>query len=88
MKTIGNAMAGHAFRASDHKRAEKYENPLTDMVNMVIAEIKAKEEIRDEQRQKAIIDLAYRYLNIVDCRNCGLPKRDGFNCPHCGDENG
>ena len=77
-------MAGHAFRDSGHKKATKYENSLTDMVNMV----KADEEIEHEKRQKAIIDLAYRYLNIVDCQKCGLPKRDGFNCLHCGNENG
>ena len=52
-----------------------------------ISETKADEEIEHEKRQKAIIDLAYRYLNIVDCQKCGLPKRKGFNCLHCGNEN-
>jgi len=88
MNTIGLTMAGHAFRASSHKKSKEYENPLTDMVDMVIVQAKADEEIEHEKRQKAIIDLAYRYLNIVDCQKCGLPKRKGFNCLHCGNENG
>lgn len=38
---IGDAMAGHAFRITDHKKAKEYDNPLTDYVNLIIAETKA-----------------------------------------------
>ena len=43
---IGNAMAGHAFRITDHKKAKEYDNPLTDYVNLIIAETKAKQNQR------------------------------------------
>ena len=47
---IGMALAGHAFRTDKlhknnqgiRKRAEAYDNPLTDLVNLVIAEAKAR----------------------------------------------
>ncbi len=51
-KTIGMAMAGHAFRDSGHKKQKEYESPLTDMVNMVIAQVKANEEIEHEKREE------------------------------------
>jgi hypothetical protein len=44
---IGLAIAGHAFRASGNdKKAEEYDNPLTDFINLMIAEYKAKNEIK------------------------------------------
>lgn len=40
---IGLAMAGHWARdAKNEKAASEYDNPLTDLVNMIIAETKAK----------------------------------------------
>lgn len=39
---IGKAFAGHAARTEHNKNIEKYENPLTDLVNLLIAETKAK----------------------------------------------
>jgi len=46
--TIGKAMAGHSFRAAgNEKQAAKYENPLTDFVNLIIAEAKAKQSIKN-----------------------------------------
>ncbi len=42
-RTLGNALAGHAFRAcSNDKKALEYANPLTDFINLIIAEAKAK----------------------------------------------
>ena len=44
MKTIGKALAGHAARSGDKNnpklaaKAKKYENPLTDLVLLIIAE--------------------------------------------------
>lgn len=43
---IGLAMAGHAFRVSGNEnKAAEYDNPLTDFVNLMIAECKAKQNI-------------------------------------------
>ena len=42
---FGAAFAGHAFRASgNEKEAAKYENPLTDFVNLMIAQASASIE--------------------------------------------
>ena len=39
---IGLAFAGHAFRTKgNEKKASQYENPLTDLVSLIIAEVKA-----------------------------------------------
>ena len=46
MNMFGKALAGHAFRVSGHKKQEKYDNPLTDMVNLIIAQVKADQEIK------------------------------------------
>ena len=73
---IGNAMAGHPFRVSNHKKVKEYDNQLTNLVNRVI-------ELSREQYNAAIIDLAHRYLNIVQCK-CGYPKVSGFVCNKCG----
>ena len=56
--SIGLALAGHADRAAgNEKRAEKYENPLTDFINMMIAEAKAKHlrnnTVRDDDTEKS-----------------------------------
>lgn len=41
---IGLALAGHAFRAAGNtEKAAEYDNPLTDFINLVIAEAKAKQ---------------------------------------------
>jgi len=41
---FGLAMAGHAFRASgNEKKAAEYDNPLTEIVNLIIAEVKDKQ---------------------------------------------
>jgi len=39
---IEKALAGHAARVQGFKTAKKYDNPLTDFVNLIIAEHKAK----------------------------------------------
>ena len=57
MKTIGLALAGHAHRDSGHKKAKQYENPLTDLVNLVIAEAKAKQSIDRRQHEKTAHDI-------------------------------
>lgn len=44
--SIGKAMAGHAFRVNNHKKAIKYDNLLTDLVNLIIAQKKAENEIK------------------------------------------
>ena len=46
MNMFGKALAGHAFRVMNHKKKEKYDNPLTDMVNLIIAQVKADQEIK------------------------------------------
>jgi len=44
---IGRALAGHSFRDADNvKKAKKYDNPLTDFVNLMIAQCKASAEIK------------------------------------------
>jgi len=42
---VGKAMAGHESRASGHKRADRYENQLTNLVNLMIAMAKAKKNL-------------------------------------------
>ena len=48
MNYIGKALAGHAARIGDKNnqklaaKASKYENPLTDLVALIIAEQKAR----------------------------------------------
>ena len=37
---VGKAMAGHEFRVTGHKKADSYQNELTDFVDLVIAEAK------------------------------------------------
>jgi hypothetical protein len=49
MKEIGKAMAGHAFRVQKNKKAKKYDNSLTDLVNLVIAQVKAEKSIKDSK---------------------------------------
>ena len=49
MEIIGKALAGHAFRISGHKKAEKYDNPMTDFINLIIAESKAKAIIKEQK---------------------------------------
>ena len=44
--SIGNALAGHSFRADGHKKAKQYDNQLTDLVNLIIAQRKAENEIK------------------------------------------
>ena len=47
---IGLAIAGHAFRVTgNNKKAAKYDNPLTDFIDLMIAECKAKNEIKSLQ---------------------------------------
>ena len=58
MDTIGKALAGHAARIGDknnHKlaaKASKYENPLTDLVVLIIAEQKARMSIGESLEDK------------------------------------
>ena len=42
---LGEAMAGHAYRATGHRKAEEYENMMTVLVNTIIAEAKNKSEV-------------------------------------------
>jgi hypothetical protein len=42
---LGNAMAGHSFRASNHPKQKEYDNPLTDFMNFMIAQCRAKQSI-------------------------------------------
>ena len=37
---VGKAMAGHEFRITWHKKADSYQNELTDFIDLVIAEAK------------------------------------------------
>ena len=49
MTTLGKALAGHAARVGDKNnpklaaKAKKYENPLTDLVLLIIAEQSLKQ---------------------------------------------
>ena len=55
---IGRAMAGHAARdalahGDNPKLAEKareYDNPLTDMMNLMIAHAKARQSIKEAEK--------------------------------------
>ena len=47
-------MAGHAYRDSGHKKAAQYENPLTELVDLVIAEAKAKHKQEGENHGKRV----------------------------------
>ncbi len=48
---IGDAFAGHEDRITGRKQAAKYDNPLTDLVNQIIAEAKAKIEGTEETEE-------------------------------------
>ena len=30
-----------------------------------------------------VLELAYEFLRIAQCRNCGMPRPDSYVCPHC-----
>jgi len=52
---FGAAFAGHAFRASgNEQKAAEYDNPLTDFINLVIAEAKAKQNRRKTDNNKMV----------------------------------
>ena len=55
---IGEALAGHAFRATNHPKARKYDNPFVEMVDLIIAEVKAKQSANatDGSRETALQD--------------------------------
>jgi hypothetical protein len=40
--SLGNAFAGHAFRVCGSPKASEYDNPLTDWINLLIAQAKAE----------------------------------------------
>jgi len=82
MEIIGKALAGHALRVSGHKKAEKYNNPMTDMVNNIISNVR-NEGLSVEKHRIEVVKLAYRYLNIHDCPNCHYPKVKDFECGNC-----
>lgn len=65
MKIIGDAMAGHAFRVTGHKKAEKYDNPLTDFVNLMIAQKKAEMNMK-EYNQVVGVDEE----KCIECHAC------------------
>ena len=44
--TLGKALAGHAARVQNTKDKSKYDNSLTDLIDLIIAEIKTKESIK------------------------------------------
>lgn len=45
---IGLALAGHSARAcGDQKQAAKYANPLTNFIDLIIAEAKARQGIKE-----------------------------------------
>ena len=54
MSHIGKALAGHAARVGDKnnpelkKKEKKYDNPLTDLVLLIIAEAKLKADKADK----------------------------------------
>ncbi len=62
MNYIGKALAGHAARVGDKNnpkldiKASKYENPLTDLVNLIIAEQKAQISINEINAKLTGID--------------------------------
>ena len=52
MQTIGKTMAGHEYRITGHKKAEKYSNAMTDLVDLVIAEAKLKQSLKGKTCKK------------------------------------
>ena len=52
MQIIGLAIAGHAFRATGHPKAKHYDNPLTDLIDLMIAEEKAKADLAEQSKEK------------------------------------
>ena len=51
MQIIGLCLAGHAFRVTGHPRAAQYDNPLTDLIDLMIAEEKAN-VIAEQNKEK------------------------------------
>jgi hypothetical protein len=52
MQIIGLAIAGHAFRVTGHPKAKQYDNPLTDLIDLMIAEEKAKADLAKTNQEK------------------------------------
>ncbi len=69
---IGDALAGHEDRITGRKQAAKYDNPMTDLVNLIIAEVKAEAEINERRiNQWANVDGSrYQKKNIGIGLNC------------------
>ena len=62
MRIIGDALAGHAHRVSGHPKAKRCDNPLTDFVNLVIAQKKAEMNMKKVE---------YVDLDVcIDCWEC------------------
>jgi len=66
METIAKAFAGHAARTQDtpalHAKASRYDNPLTDLVAIAIAEqaaLKTLDELADECLAEPAVRAAY-----------------------------
>ena len=86
MKIIGDAFAGHAFRLSGHKKAKKYKNPLTDLVNLIIAQKKAEMSMTEYNQ---VIDVDADIC--IDCGECNevcpmgcFDNGDFGDCGACG----
>lgn len=41
-------------------------------------------ELTKLQRDRAILSLAYTYLQFKTCKKCDYPRVDGYCCGHCG----
>lgn len=46
-----------------------------------------KTVLSKEEWNKAVIELAYRMLDIKECNKCGYPQTTVYICPFCGNEN-
>jgi hypothetical protein len=57
MEIIGQALAGHAFRIQGGYSPKKYDNPLTDFVNLMIAQVGADMNREDDNKQPIQMDL-------------------------------
>ncbi len=53
MEMIGKALAGNAMikDRENGKAPAKYDNPLTDFVGLMVAEVKAKQSIEDQKEE-------------------------------------
>lgn len=65
------------------KMTGKYVTPFSEMIKGMINSSKS-EKLSSREWDEAVVELAYRRLNIKECCECHYPLVDGWRCSFCG----